>query len=88
VKARGRRFETAAHGAFLGLVAYMLEPWLFSVLFIVLLLGGTVMQGRAERRHLRTTYQPEIKAPLSSRQWLLFRGELNELVERYRKRGS
>lgn len=86
MKARGRRFETAAFGVFLGGVLLALSPWLWCVSFISYLVLGVGLQVWAERRHRRATYVSAITVDeLGGETWNLFRGELDELIDRYRK---
>jgi hypothetical protein len=89
MKARGRRFETAALWLWLGAVAGSKGSaplWLF-LLALALFIGGCGMQLRAERQHKKRDYPKEITLPASqsSEVWKLFRGELDELVEQYRR---
>jgi hypothetical protein len=85
VKARGRRFEAAGLGAYLGGVAHVLSLWVWLALTFGFILGGLWLQWRAERKHKSAPHVPVINTDLSPSRWRLFQGELHELVDRYRK---
>ncbi len=85
MKARGRRFETAAFGVLTGGVFLALSPWLWCALFTSYLVLGIGLQVWAERSHRRATYVSAVNVGLRGEAWNLFRGELDELIDRYRK---
>jgi hypothetical protein len=66
---RGRRFETAGFGAFLGVVAYRLSPGLALGLMLALIFGGCALQFRAERKQRSgiKVFAPD-GAPLAGRE--------------------